>query len=194
MTRRDAQLRVQGVADRVAARSAQDATRHKCFVSYHAADAEQVAAFLEESGHVFTARTVGVTEEDDFIESSDTQYVIEKIREKYLTGSTMTMVLIGRCTWARKFVDWEVYSSLRDGPRNTRNGLLAITLPSAATFSDKRLPDRVADNVDGESGYARWWKYPTSADQLKQYIHTAFDGRSRTPVNNRARKLNNSTC
>lgn len=194
LTRRDVQLRVQRTADRVLAKSAADATRHKCFVSYHAADADEVERFLEDFGHVFMPRTVGVTEEDDFIDSSDTNYVMDRIREKYLTDSTVTMVLVGKCTWARKFVDWEVYSSLRDDPKNTRNGLLAITLPSAADYAGKRLPDRVDDNVDDEKGYARWWKYPTSADQVKRHIQTAFDARSRTPVNSRARKISNSAC
>ncbi len=194
LTRRDVQLRVQLTADRVLAKSAPDATRHKCFLSYHAADADEVEAFLDDFGHVFIPRTVGVTEEDDFIDSSNTDYIMDRIRERYLTDSTVTMVLVGQCTWARKFVDWEVYSSLRDDPKNTRNGLLAITLPSATGYSGKRLPDRVEDNVDGKNGYARWWKYPTSADQVKRYIRTAFDARSRTPVNNRTRKIKNSPC
>lgn len=195
MTRRDIQLRVQTAADRVLAKAAADATRRKVFVSYHAADADEVVAFVESYGHTFIPRTVGVTDEDDFIDSTNTDYILDKIREKYLTDSTVTLVLIGKCTWARKFVDWEVFSSLRNDPKNRRSGLLAITLPSAANYSGKRLPDRVDDNVDGDNGYARWWKYPTSADQVRQYIQTAFDARTAmTPDNSRARKINNSPC
>ena len=45
-----------------------DSTRHKCFVFYHAADRDEVEAFLDEFGPEFIAKTVGVTDEDDFID------------------------------------------------------------------------------------------------------------------------------
>ena len=64
---------------------------------------------------------------DDVIESTDTDYVMRRIRELYLQDSTVTIVLIGKCTWARRFVDWEIQASLRQsesGPAH--NGLVAI--------------------------------------------------------------------
>lgn len=197
MARREIQLRIQATAERVLAKSAPDPTRHKCFVSYHANDGIEVEAFIENFGHVFIPRVVGISEEDDFIDSDDTGYIMDRIRQKYLTDSTVTIVLVGKCTWARKFVDWEVYSSLRNDFVNKRNGLLAITLPSAANYSDKRLPDRVSDNVDDEDGYARWWKYPTTAEQVRSRIEIAFSARTvkANLVNNsRQRKTYNSTC
>lgn len=54
-----------------------DSTRHKCFVSYHAADRDEVEAFLDEFGTEFIAKTVGVTDEDDFIDSDDTGYIMD---------------------------------------------------------------------------------------------------------------------
>ncbi|KAB5587423.1 hypothetical protein CTheo_9139 [Ceratobasidium theobromae] len=65
--------------------------------------------------------------------------------------------------------------------RENRSGLLAITLPSAADYYDKKLPARVWDNimgVSGADGYARWWKYPSSASSLANLIETAYDARS----------------
>jgi hypothetical protein len=38
---------------------------------------------------------------------------LRRIRQLYLLDSTVTIVLIGKCTWARKFVDWETQASLR---------------------------------------------------------------------------------
>ena len=55
---------------------------------------------------------------------------MRKIREKYLTNSTVTIVFIGECTKARKYVDWEIASSLRNDPNNGRSGLLGINLKS----------------------------------------------------------------
>jgi hypothetical protein len=125
------QLRVQQIAEATAARKV-DAARHKCFVSYHADDTDEVVTFLEDFGTEFIAKTIGVTDEDDFIDSNDTDYVLDQIRTRYLGDSTVTIVLLGACTWARRYVDWEVYSSLRDSKSSKINGLLAISLPSVS--------------------------------------------------------------
>jgi hypothetical protein len=85
-----AEQRLQKAAFAAEARS-NDPTRHKCFLSYHVADAEEVAAFLDQHGEVFIPRVLGVTPEDDFIDSSDTNYVMDRIREEYLTDTTVTV-------------------------------------------------------------------------------------------------------
>ncbi len=156
-------------------REAQKAARHKCFVSFHHADDGEIVSFLESFESVFIPRVLGVTDEDEFIDSADTDYVMDQIREDYLTDSTVTIVLVGKCTWARRYVDWEVYSSLRDDKKNRRSGLVAITLPSAAAYAGRQLPPRVHDNVSGDNGYAKWYKYPQSDRGLGEMIQEAFD-------------------
>jgi hypothetical protein len=130
----------------------QKAARHKCFISFHQPDEDEVKQFIADFDSVFIPKVLGVSDEDDFIDSDDTDYVIDQIRERYLTDSTVTVVLVGRCTWARRYVDWEVYSTLRNDTLNRRSGLVAITLPSASDYSGKKLPPRVDDNVDGTDG------------------------------------------
>lgn len=177
--------------------AAQKAIRHKCFVSFHQADEGEVQSFIESFEDAFIPRVLGVSDEDEFIKSTDTDYVMEQIREKYLTDSTVTIVLVGKCTWARRYVDWEVYSSLRNDSKNRRSGLMAITLPSAADHASKQLPPRVDDNVNGDKGYARWWKYPSSVSSLQGLIEEAFQARTNKADkidNSRERKLNNSSC
>ncbi len=177
--------------------AAQKASRHKCFVSFHHADEDGAKAFIETFEDAFIPRVLGVSDEDDFIDSTDSGYVMDQIREKYLTDSTVTIVLVGKCTWARRYVDWEVYSTLRNDKNNKRSGLMAITLPSAAQYPGKRLPPRVADNVDGDKRYARWWKYPQSVSSLQLLIEKAFQARTTKSDlidNSRDRKLNNSKC
>lgn len=198
-TKHDLQRRVEAIAFKAAARSS-DPTRHKCFVSYHHEDQSEVEAFIDSFGDVFIAKAVGVSDEDDFIDSDDTDYVLRQIREKYLTDSTVSIVLVGKCTWARKYVDWEIMSTLRNDSANKRSGLIGITLPSAADYSGKMPPDRVADNVEGtngDEGYARWKKYPGDKGSLRSWIDDAFDARdSRASLveNSRARFLSNRTC
>ena len=58
-----------------------DPQRHKCFVSYHVDDTAEVETFIEDYGHVFIPYVIGVTEDDDFVESDDTGYIMQRIRE-----------------------------------------------------------------------------------------------------------------
>ena len=126
-------------------REAQKAVRHKCFVSFHHDDDAEVVDFIDAFEDVFIPRVLGITDDDsDLIDSTDVGYVMDEIRERYLTDSSVTIVLVGKCTWARRYVDWEVYSTLRNDKKNRRSGLLPITLPSAA-----RLPGS-SWNFDGD--------------------------------------------
>ena len=59
-----------------------------------------------------------------------------RIRDDYIADATITVVLIGRCTWQRKHVDWEISASLIDTPHNDRCGLLGIRLPTHTDFSE----------------------------------------------------------
>ena len=194
------QKQLQAIAERAAARKI-DSTRHKCFISYHATDTDEVAAFLDDFGSEFIAKTIGVTDEDDFIDSENTDYIMDQIRTKYLGLSTVTIALIGKCTWSRRYVDWEVYSSLRGSKHSTVNGLLAIHLSSGAS-SGASLPGRVGDNVtraaDGSDiGYARYHVYPSAKQILRDLISDAYTSRATRESlidNTRDRRIRSSTC
>jgi MTH538 TIR-like domain (DUF1863) len=190
------QRQLQAFADRVTALKT-DSTRHKCFISYHAADTDEVTQFISDFGTEFIAKTVGVTDEDDFIDSKNSDYVMDQIRSKYLADSTVTIVLIGKCTWARRYIDWEVYSSLRSSKLSKVNGLLAIELPSGG-----KLQARVNDNIERDAngtdiGYARWMSYPGSKGTLRGWVSDAFGARtSRNYLidNSRQRRLSSASC
>lgn len=192
------ELRLSRVAEAYAAKA--NDTRHKCFLSYHSVDADAVADFVTSFGDVFIPKVIGLSESDPLIGSNDTDYIMDRIREKYLTDSTVTMVLLGKCTWSRRFVDWEVYSSLRRGKVNRLNGLMAVNLPSIGVSDSSKLPPRVDDNLpraNGPDTYARWYRYPTSSNQLKGWVEDAFTARttrSKLITNTRARKINSSPC
>ncbi|WP_175442423.1 TIR domain-containing protein [Humibacillus sp. DSM 29435] len=197
MSNRDLMLRVQRVAEAASLRRS-DSTRHKCFVSYHVADVDEVTKFLDDFGTEFIPRSVGVTEEDDFVDSADTEYIKRRIRERYLTDSTVTVVLVGRCTWSRKFVDWEISSSLRHDSLNKRSGLLVMPLTSMNNTA--RLSDRIRDNwfkADPKESYAAYKAYPSSASCLRLAIDEAFlarTGKADKVDNSRSLRLANATC
>ncbi len=197
MTSRERMIRLQKFAEATSSRSL-DSTRHKCFVSYHVDDIVEVEQFIDSFASEFIPRSVGVTIEDDFVDSTDEDYIKRRIREEYLSDSTVTILLLGKCTWSRKFVDWEISSSLRNDSVNKRNGLLVFPLPSMNNSA--RLPDRVKDNwVDGDSpaSYARYVSYPTSKSVVRSHIDNAFQDRAskgHLVDNSRALRTYNSTC
>ena len=154
-----------------------DQVRHKTFISYHHDDQEEVDQFIETFDHdrdVFIARAVGSEQTmDELIESEDDDYVMRRIREKYIGDSTVTLLFIGKNTWSRKFVDWELASSLHQGPKaGLPNGVLAILSPK---LTKAMLPDRFVDNW--KPGYARYYSYPVNKTQLAKWIDEAFEAR-----------------
>lgn len=179
-----------------ARKSAYSPVRHKVFVSYHAVDAVEVLDFIEGHTDVFIPRAIGLEEDgSDIIDSTDVDYIRSTIRTKYLKDSTVTLVAIGECTWARKFVDWEIYSSLRNP---NRNGLLAVQLPSVKDTSPS-IPARLSLNLSKKDqlGYADYYVPPQSDENLRSWIETAFQARtSRSHLVDLGKSLRerNSSC
>jgi hypothetical protein len=149
--------------------------RHKTFLSYHHDDRSQVEAFISDFDDMHNSFiTRGIRTPEDLIDSENPDYVMGEIRRRYLADSTVTIVLIGAATAKRRFVDWEVQSSLRQPQNGYPNGLLAILLDKNATRGT--LPDRVKLNY--ESGYAKFYTYPSGPGGLARWIDESYDSRS----------------
>mgnify|MGYP003634992336 FL=1 len=123
------------------------------------------------------------------IDSENVDYVMRRIREEYITGSSCTIVLVGNETWRRKYVDWEIKATL-----DKEHGLIGVYLPTAQKNGDGKItvPDRLYDNI--QSGYAMWlsWDEITkSAEQLQNYINQAKSKNSSLANNTRDRRLRN---
>jgi len=105
------------------------------------------------------------------IDSNNHDYIIQRIRDNHITGSSCTIVLCGAETYQRKYVDWEIKASL-----DKEHGIVAVYLPSARREADGiRVPDRLVPNI--ESGYAYWvsWEsFTQSADNFKACIESAI--------------------
>ncbi len=172
--------------------------RRKTFISYHHDDQAAVDRFIntfDQNRDIFVARALGFT--GDVINSTDTDYIMGRIRHLYLKDSTVTIVLIGKCTWARRYVDWELQSSLRRGKNITPNGLLGLVLPSAS--SNPKAPERLSVNLrqGDKDSYARWYHYPQSSDSLATMIEDAYQARTTRAnmiKNPRERFLYNRRC
>lgn len=155
-------------------------SKRKVFISYHHANDLEVKEFIKkwtETNPVFIPKALGISNADDFINSTNPEYVISKIREKYLQDSTVTIVLIGKCTHSRRYVDWEIKASLKQGENTTPNGLFGILLPSAG--GSAFLPQRFQDNLHKTNdSYASFYNVPQNAQQLSQWIEKAYKSRT----------------
>lgn len=178
--------------------------KRQVFISSFHADRREVDAFIYRWAtleKVFTANALATFDNDDFINSTDPEYVMGQIRSKYLMNSSVTILLVGKCTHSRRYVDWELKSSLRQGT-NVPSGLLAFVLPSAmppdygllgpipwTQRAWPAIPDRLAANWNysqPDSCYARYYVMPTSADELRQHVEAAVWNRT-----NRAHLIQN---
>ena len=155
-------------------------TRRKVFISFHQKDKDEVDDFIDKWANregIFIPRVLGVSDNDDFINSNDPEYVMRQIRAKYLGDSTVTIVLIGTCTHSRRYVDWELKTSLRRGSY-TPYGLIGILLQSCGNSA--HLPPRFKANWTREevNCYARYRCMPKSAAELRGWIEYAYNART----------------
>ena len=165
----------------------QQAPRHRVFISYYHEDQVYQDWFVRMMGDDIVDESVEDGDIDD--DNLATETIRQYIRDGFIRDATVTIVLIGPCTWQRKHVDWEIGSSLRASRLNSRCGLLGILLPNhpnagAARYSLKLAPQRVADNVGGNDPYAVIYNWSSNANEIRNWIHRAFSRRDGTPPNN----------
>ena len=84
--------------------------RHKVFLSYHH---EEDQWYKDLFLHFMKDDVVDKSVSDGDIDSDDLKVETTRqyIRDDFIADATVTIVLIGRCTWRRKYVDWEIGSS-----------------------------------------------------------------------------------
>ena len=103
---------------------------HGVFLSYHHKNDQSYKEELlkiNEAYNIFTDMSVDTGDIDDTL--SD-EKIREIVRDDYLRDSTVTILLVGPETKNRKHVDWEIYSSMYDGIKNKKSGILVVNLPS----------------------------------------------------------------
>ena len=164
--------------------------RHKVFVSYHHhwKDQNYKDQFVRMMGDDIVDKSV---EDGDIDPKFKTETTRQKIRDDFIADATVTVVLIGPCTWQRKHVDWEIGSSLRDTKKNSRCGLLGILLPNhpdfeKETYTPRLIPPRLADNCRRDDRYACIYNWPgqQATDRIRRWIHKAFERRDEILPNN----------
>ena len=104
--------------------------KHKCFISFKTQD-------IDYKKYIQNNLDIDMIDKslNEPIDSEDEDYIMRKIREDYLSDSTVTICLIGTNSAENSlFVDQtyikrELQASLYNGENNTRNGVLGVVLP-----------------------------------------------------------------
>lgn len=103
---------------------------HNCFISFKTEDAAYKKYIQEKLDVDMIDKSL-----DEPIDSDDEDYILRKIREDYLSDSTVTIHLIGARSAEslgkeeQKFIKRELQASLYNRTGNTRNGILGVVLP-----------------------------------------------------------------
>ena len=166
-----------------------DVPRHKVFISYyHADDQEYKDRLVQALDSKFVDKSVSQGDIHD--EGLRLDEIRRRIRDDHIADATVTIVLIGPCTWQRKHVDWEISASLIHRWNNQRCGLLGLLLPSHTDYRkapDKRnlrlIPPRLAANIANPDPFAVIYDWPKNglSKKVLPKIHTAFLRRNKTP-------------
>ena len=152
--------------------------RHKVFVSYHHENDENYRnrfdRLFSDVYDIMDSRSVEI---GDIPAGLNVDEVARRIRDGYLRDATVTVVLIGKDTWSRKHVDWEIAATIRKTEANDRGGLLGIFLPSHPSFGEDEcdeytIPPRLHYNV--EAGYAELFDWSESPPDVAGWIDDAF--------------------
>jgi hypothetical protein len=152
------------------------------FLSFHQDDELEANIWRRRfEGYFNEIRTLGLDDlGDEFAEhinSDDGDYVMRRIREDAIAGTSCTVVLIGKCTWARRYVDWEIAATLRNFNNSQRGGLIGVQLPSAQDHGWASLPPRLVLNInrddEGDKGYARFYGPAPSDGTIAGWVDDA---------------------
>lgn len=104
---------------------------HKCFISFKTED-------IGYKNYIRDDMEVDMIDKslNSPIDSDNEDYIMRRIREDYLSDSSVTISLIGSKSneslgWQeQRYIKRELQASLYNGENNTKNGVLGVVLPS----------------------------------------------------------------
>ncbi len=164
-------------------------SRHKVFISYyHEGDQEYKDRLVQALDSKAVDKSVSPGDIHD--ETLPLDEIRRRIRDDHIADATVTIVLIGPCTWQRKHVDWEISASLIHRPNNPRCGLLGLLLPTHSDYqkrpesrNPRLIPPRLERNIAVDDPFAVIYDWPRNGVSKKVLpkIHKAFQRRNQTP-------------
>jgi len=159
-------------------------TKRKIFISYHHHGDQAYKNALARYAEEFELLEDHSLER--LLDTDDMEYVEREIREEYVSGASVTIVLCGAATWQRRFVDREIRATLVQ-----KSGLIGVQLPTLTAsppWGKVPVPARLHDNI--VTGYAVWksWTGITSPVVLRGWVEEAL-GRDKRLIDNSRPKM-----
>lgn len=155
----------------------------KVFISYHRADTkarEHIEDLLKDNDIPFYA-----VPKDVNFDGENHQYIKDTILQGMIDCDVL-LCIVGKDTYTRPHVDWELHEALK-GNVNNRRGILSVMLENRRDSKNNidyaTFPNRLEDNED----YIAIEQYASLQDRLKDALDEALDNsRNRyIQVNNR---------
>ena len=170
--------------------------RHKVFTSYYHEDDQEYKDRLVQA---LDSKAIDKSVSPGDIHDENLPLEIRRrIRDNHIADATVTIVLIGPCTWQRKHVDWEISASLIHRRNNQRCGLLGLLLPTNPNYqkrpddrNPRLIPPRLARNINSNNPFAAIYDWPKNrlSKRVLPKIHAAFLRRNQTPWPNDGLRL-----
>lgn len=112
----------------------------KVFISYHHENDQHYKEYLVDMGERWGLFINGSVDTGDISDDLKAETIRQRIRDNYLRDSSVTILLCGEETRLRKHIDWELASSMIDGQKNKKSGILVFMLPSICDGSRGHAP------------------------------------------------------
>ena len=148
--------------------------RHKVFISYYHSDDQRykdcLCDVLNPRYDLFDDYSVRTGDIDD--EYMSDERIRIKIRDEYISDATVLILLCGKNTKKRKYVDWELHAAMYDTEKNPKMGIVVINLPEssnhfrACTAREKELvcPNATWHSLDTRDKFER--NYPDMPSRI----------------------------
>ena len=162
---------------------------HKVFISYYHADDQ---GYKDRLVQALDSKAIdkSVSPGDIHDENLLLDEIRRRIRDDHIADATVTIVLIGPCSWQRKHVDWEISASIIDRQNNQRCGLMGLLLPTHPDYwkrpenrNPRLIPQRLARNIGGDDPFAIIYDWPNNglSRKILPKIHEAYLRRNKSP-------------
>jgi hypothetical protein len=171
-------------------------TKRKVFISFYHKDDEKYKVALEKIlGDSVISKSV---EDGDIDDDLSAAYIKRLIQDGYISDSSVMIVLVGKKTYGRKHVDWEISAALSKKVGGY-SGIFGLCLPShdaykKENYSSTTIPPRLGDNL--ETGFAHLYDWTTDKETLLKYIEAAFERKNNKSdlINNSRSQFSNNRC
>ena len=133
--------------------------RHKVFISFHNIDKaykDQLIRMIElnldtyQYQSIFDNYSVGEGDIDDSNMSNEDVRI--EIRDNYIKGASVLILLCGEHTKERKFIDWELHAAMFNTDNNPKMGIVVINLPSISYYQANRIGQEDEKSIVAKPG------------------------------------------